>query len=138
MTNTKFYTFNQNNSGGFFKTSDTEGIGEYVIIEAIDSNHANDIAESIGIYFDGCRDGSDCSCCGDRWYPTSNYDESNEPSIYSTPVKEHIGYWNAVAFIHYLDKRIEKIIIPDKTTKELIDEKTTRNISDNSDKPKSS
>ena len=59
-----FYTFDQNNSGGQF-------IGpNYIIIEADSAEEANTIAqESAGVYFNGCEDGIDCECCGDRWYP---------------------------------------------------------------------
>ena len=49
---TKFYTFSQNNSGGSFVTDSIRGIGEYVIIEALNSNDANDRAERIGLYFE--------------------------------------------------------------------------------------
>ena len=39
-----------------------------MIIEAVDQDAATDKAESLGIYFNGCDDGIDCDCCGDRWY----------------------------------------------------------------------
>lgn len=60
-----FYNFHQNNSGGFFIENDH--VSQYVIVEANDPNHANEIAEGIGIYFNGVRDGRDCECCGSRW-----------------------------------------------------------------------
>jgi hypothetical protein len=60
-----FYTFNQNNSGGGFDRD--EDVSHYVIIEADSAFAANTKAESVGIYFNGCDDGTDCSCCGDRW-----------------------------------------------------------------------
>ena len=66
----KFYTFDQNNSGGYFANS--YGIGPCVVIQAETADHANKLAEEIGIYFNGCDedvDGEsiDCLCCGDRW-----------------------------------------------------------------------
>jgi|SRR5690242_6401892 len=64
---TRFYFFRQNNSGGMFYYDDA-GISTYVIVEARDVNQANQIAQNKGIYFDGCYDGRDCNCCGDRWY----------------------------------------------------------------------
>lgn len=68
---TKYFEFNQNNSGGSFEVDEKAGIGHSVIIEANNAIHANAIAENIGIYFNGCDSGSDCPCCGDRWDPGS-------------------------------------------------------------------
>ena len=68
-----FYTFTQNNSGGSFITD--EAIAHYVIIEADSADEANSIAESKGIYFNGCEIGEDCPCCGDRWY--AQYDDKD-------------------------------------------------------------
>ena len=64
-----FYHFDQNNSGGEF-----HGPARNVFIEALDSGHANQIAESIGIYFDGVDMGYDCPCCGNRWNPVYRYE----------------------------------------------------------------
>ena len=64
---TKYFSFNQNNSGGGFDINEKNGIGEYVIIEALNKEHACTRAEEIGIYFDGQSAGIDCRCCGDRW-----------------------------------------------------------------------
>ncbi len=108
--NTKFYTFNQNNSGGSFKNSEKEGIAEYVIIEALNADHANERAEQIGLYFDGCENDRDCSCCGDRWYPTSERYGSEEPAIYGEPViNMEASFYRNCCFIHYLDGEFKKI-----------------------------
>lgn len=77
MVETKYYTFNQNNSGGRFKEDDN--VAGCVIIEALNAANANSRAEEIGIYFDG--DG-DCSCCGNRWYSVNEKDGEDEPMIY--------------------------------------------------------
>ena len=78
----KFYTFSQNNSGGFFT-----GPAEYVIIEAQDAQDANRRAEEAGLYFNGCESGSDCPCCGDRWSEQWSDDYGDaEPMIYGKPV----------------------------------------------------
>jgi hypothetical protein len=73
----KFYRYNQNNSSGSFS-------GDYVniIIEAEDSDEADSIAESNGVYFNGVEDEIDCDCCGDRWSRAWT-DWDKEPSIYS-------------------------------------------------------
>lgn len=76
-----FYTFRQNNSGGSLVKDDL--VSEYVIIEANSHVEANDLAEDIGIYFNGCASGRDCPCCGDRWYAHwSEHDAYVIPAIY--------------------------------------------------------
>lgn len=82
-----FYTYNQNNSGGSFIINDDVTIA--VIIEADSANEANNKAEEVGIYFDGCgNDGPDCPCCGDRWYRAYGDEGDEQPSIYGTPIEE--------------------------------------------------
>lgn len=74
-----FYTFSQNNSGGYFCGP------RYVIIEADSGSEANHIAQNhpdSPIYFDGCSTGQDCSCCGDRWYETRDEAGKESPEIY--------------------------------------------------------
>ena len=68
-----FYHFDQNNSGGHFTINDRVSMD--VWIEAPDSNSAEVFATEHGIYFNGCSEGSDCNCCGDRWYPPSKGNE---------------------------------------------------------------
>lgn len=100
---TKFWTFDQNNSGGSFHYDAKAGIGSAVAIEAIDAAHALARAEAIGIYFNGCDDGRDCECCGDRW--SDCLDEGTEqPTKYGA---ELTGGWGIPAYVHYLDGRIE-------------------------------
>jgi hypothetical protein len=112
--NTKFYTFNQNNSGGSFVTSDNEGLSEYVIIEATDANHANERAERIGLYFNGCDDGRDCYCCGDRWYTVSENDGTDEPTIYGEPIAiVKKGMFRKELFVHYIDGTFKKVELQD-------------------------
>lgn len=105
----KFYTYNQNNSGGTFTNNDN--VCEYVIIEAKSAEHSNNIAEGVGIYFDGCSDGIDCSCCGDRWYKQyDDEDGTDRPMIYGTPVHEMTkGVFRDECIIHYLDGRKETV-----------------------------
>lgn len=111
---TKFYTFNQNNSGGHFRYDEQRGITQYVIVEAIDCNHAISRAESIGLYFDGVEEGNDCSCCGDRWYRPYADEAHDEPMIYDTPVAAY-DRGKSLFFkkdqkeiaVHYLNNRIE-------------------------------
>lgn len=74
MTMSKFYHFDQNNSGGDFDVDAEKGIGVHVLIEAVTADQANDIAKNIGLYFDGVDEGLDCACCGNRWYPCDDND----------------------------------------------------------------
>lgn len=118
----KFFEFCQNNSGGSFGVDKKAGIGHYVIIEAMDADHANTIAERIGIYFDGCQNGMDCDCCGDRWYPA--YGEGDDViSHYGTPLIDagnRTGFFprweDEYFFVHFLDGRIgQAVLLKDKT-----------------------
>lgn len=87
-----FYTFMQNNSGGHI-------IGDrFVIIEASSADEANQIAEKENIYFDGCLEGTDCPCCGDRWSRVDEWDGNSTPKIFGTPIEkikddEELSYW---------------------------------------------
>ena len=57
-----FYTYRQNNSGGFWDSR------KYIIVEANTFKDANTIAEkNTPVYFNGMSKGIDCPCCGDRW-----------------------------------------------------------------------
>jgi hypothetical protein len=71
-----FYTFRQNNSGGFY-----DGF-PFVIIEASSPVQANELAQDYGVYFNGVEQGRDCPCCGDRWYTMSESDASDIPTVY--------------------------------------------------------
>lgn len=76
---TRWFQFHQNNSGGRF-----EGPAAHVVVEAVDADHANARAEKVGLYFNGCASGQDCSCCGDRWYPASGSGDA-VPMVYDRP-----------------------------------------------------
>ena len=66
----RLYLFRQNNSGGHFVSN--ADVDRHVFIEAHTYREANDLAEAVGIYFDGA---GDCPCCGNRW--SSQWDESD-------------------------------------------------------------
>ena len=72
----KWFKFRQNNSGGSFVGT------PLVFIKAYNAEHANDIAQGQGIYFNGVADGIDCGCCGDRWFPVNDNDAQAQPSSY--------------------------------------------------------
>lgn len=113
---TKFFIFNQNNSGGSFRYSKESGISRYVIIEAVDAEAAMNRAEDIGLYFDGVANDMDCECCGDRWHRPWSDEGTDEPSIYGVHPSEHhvegsrYRFFKADEFeiaVHYMDNRIE-------------------------------
>ena len=108
----KYFTYHQNNSGGSFDYDDKIGITTNVIIEAKSADEANQIAEKIGIYWNGMEDGSDCECCGDRWHPQSGKGD-DVPSVYGMPVqfltiKNELHKWQKgpECFVHYANGRV--------------------------------
>jgi len=112
-----FYKFDQNNSGGSFKF--TENLGVLVIIEADNHYKANEKFVEMGGYFNGCDDGIDCDCCGDRWYACSEADATKMPLVYGRPPQEYVlsqwftdwtggGTERYNIIVHYKDGRIER------------------------------
>lgn len=100
---TRFYTVNQNNSGGSFDRVPEHGIGYSVCVEAVDADHARGRVKRI---IDSYPDrGYDCPCCGDRW-SIYFWDESGteRPERYEEPLT---GGWGIPSYVHYLDGRIE-------------------------------
>lgn len=112
----KFFNFNQNNSGGHFE--DDKDVCEDVIIEAYSPEDANLRADNFGIYFNGCNQGLDCSCCGDRWSEVWDDNKgTNKPEIYGKDVFKIYGEsfrWKCI--IHYLNGKRKKVIF--KTSKD--------------------
>jgi len=104
-----FYLFNQNNSGGSFVCNDK--LTCYTIIEAETPESANEKAESLGIYFDGCNSGSDCECCGDRWCPVDKRDGTETPLIYGKPPHQYysIKWKSPICYIHYANGITEEV-----------------------------
>lgn len=77
-----FYCYDQNNSSGVWHVD--EKLSPMLFIEADSAEQANEIAESLGCYFDGVKQGRDCPCCGDRWirnYDHTRLDETDNRSI---------------------------------------------------------
>ena len=111
---TRFYHFRQNNSGGYFDENNNVCIN--VFIEAHSDSEANLLADNFGIYFDGCEQGIDCSCCGDRWYPVDKSDGEKELVIFDNNSEKKVDIKKVFAsmysdkcIIHYLDGRKEII-----------------------------
>ena len=105
-----WFEFSQNNSGGSFNYDGIAGISHRVFIEAESADDANAHALYIGIYFDGCSEDKDCSCCGDRWYPVydddySKVDKSEVPEKGSVFVGTRAWKWmkGYEFFVHPLE-----------------------------------
>lgn len=106
---TKFYIFDQNNSGGYWNKI----LGYVVIIEAETPEKANEKAEEIGIYFDGVENDIDCECCGDRWCRVEDkYDEVEPEKLkdFVEEIKHYQKKWELTSNIYYADGRVEEII----------------------------
>lgn len=118
-----FFNFRQNNSGGHFAFDEKAGISVNVIVEAETAEEANSKAEQLGLYFDGCDNGQDCDCCGDRWYRQySDSDGDKKPSIYGVAIRKnqkfkkdgpfHFKWINGPeAFIHYKNGKVVPSLI---------------------------
>ena len=104
---TKFYEFNQNNSGGYFVEDLEKGVCGNIIIEAKNAEEAVYRHKTIGEGVSGFWDY--CPCCGERWsdYVTDD-DGTDEPTIYGIPVEEYIGgIFHKRTFVHYYDGTFE-------------------------------
>lgn len=98
---TKYYTYAQNNSGGYYIMN--EDVGESIIVEAPNSHMANLIAEEIIQDYT-----SFCECCGERWYiEADDSDGTDEPmffnkavldvlNITSEEIEDYEGYYSVV------------------------------------------
>jgi len=100
---TKFYTFRQNNSGGYFIQNADLGIGVFMIIEAQNKEEAITRRDKIGEKQSNFHDF--CPCCGERWSDYVDDECEEQPLIYDKPVelfKDEIDY-DKTAYVHYYD-----------------------------------
>ena len=98
-----FFHFRQNNSGGNFEINGR--VSKHVIIEADSAAEANEIANKIGIYFDGVASDIDCPCCGDRWCPVVDSDSSTLPEIFCFSQEEFV-HNNNYCHIYFSDGKM--------------------------------
>lgn len=104
---TKFFHFNQNNSGGYFIKNAEHGIDHHVVIEAVSAEDAwsrlSRFDEKIDGFFDFCQ------CCGMRWDECDEDEGSNVPCIYSTPIEKYSDDWfSEYAYVHYFDGTVKQ------------------------------
>lgn len=105
IVETKFWEFDQNNSGGRFDIRDDAGIGPRVWIEATSRDDAVARALAIGLYFDGVSNGVDCECCGDRWHEPWRDEGRESPEI----KKQWDFNWHDTVYVHHYDGSIERV-----------------------------
>lgn len=94
MARLMYYSFDQNNSGGYCLFNEKDGISDCIVVEAYSESQANDLFDKIVENYS-----SYCPCCGERWYGIGMESESInglELETYTRPV-----------FIHYLDGSIK-------------------------------
>jgi hypothetical protein len=109
MTETKWFDFEQNNSGGVFT-----GPAIKVLVEAQSKRVAMAIAEDNEIYFNGCENGIDCECCGDRWREPWDEDGAYRPLISGVPPQEFVDPATKPKFSSpYWGNRRGKVWIPE-------------------------
>jgi hypothetical protein len=105
-----WYKYHQNNSGGTHIYDKNNGISVNVWVEADNEVHADDRAESIGIYFDGSMD---CSCCGSRWSSADYaYNDKDElpPGPEETLKKDEFDSFSTIKWSH--DGQYETFVHP--------------------------
>ena len=103
--NTKFFTFRQNNSVGYFIINDY--VARFVIIEARDANEA--ISKAIKITKNYSQS---CPCCGKRWnLRVNDNDGTDEPMVFNTKIKEkeHKSDFGCETIIYYYNGQKEKL-----------------------------
>lgn len=94
-----WYTFRQNNSGGYFQEP-----AHFVLVQAHNPSEAVSLAERHGLYFDGS---GDCSCCGDRWSEPWE-DGTPTPKVYDMSLVEYeYGKWS----FSYANREIPRYLV---------------------------
>ena len=101
---TKFFTYVQNNSGGYYVENDETGVCPAIIIEAEDVWESWDKLKEIGDRTVGFW--SFCPCCGKRWEEISIIDDdgTEEPELFGHKIADTVDNWSVSlkrAFVHY-------------------------------------
>lgn len=114
----KFYTIDQNNSGGYYIKNDY--VDYYVSVQADSVEEAEKLLEGI------VEDYSNfCECCGKRWHiwldKQDAYDVPTNYGIPLTEMKDRDTFWleEKVAIIYYADGTKERFKCIDNTTEKL-------------------
>jgi len=117
---TYFYVYPQNNSGGFHLKNEKDGIGEILLIEAINAKIANSIMERIVRQYNEY-----CPCCGERWEEINSLKQETDLIIddqygdkYSSIEKfcesnycKKSLFGIPTIYIHYSDSNIDRLVL---------------------------
>jgi len=113
----QWFEFLQNNSYGVFKVDDK--VCHDVFIEAKNYKKARKKALSLGVYFNGVREGIDCPCCGDRWsdyadvvkLPNNEFTKKEITTIeeYAQFIADNYGWTKPDARIYYANGKVLEI-----------------------------
>lgn len=101
---TKFYTFSQNNSGGYFIENDD--VATYLIIEAQSEEEAVSKMQNITAEYSDF-----CICCGERWSDYAIDSGTEKPLVFGKDVKKDnpVRSDSSSTIIHYYDGTKEKL-----------------------------
>lgn len=95
----KFFTFSQNNSGGYYVQDDT--VDHLVVVEADNADDADSRASKKGVFSYHY-----CDCCGPRF--CGQYDKARGFRSVKAAVASHWKQSPGVV-VHYKDGRVEKV-----------------------------
>lgn len=88
-----FYTYYQNNSGGYIH--DNVDVGRHVVIEG---DTLEDIHNKAKIIFEPYMDF--CTCCGERWEDLY-YEDENDLEAFPSILNKEDSYWEGSSIIVY-------------------------------------
>ena len=114
----KFYTIDQNNSGGYYIKNDD--VDYYVSVQADSPYEAEKLLERV------VADHSNfCECCGERWHIWLDEEDAYDvPTNYGVPLtklKDQDTFWleEKVAIIYYADGTKERLNCIDNSVEKL-------------------
>lgn len=102
----KWFTYDQNNSGGFF--IDNDQVSHLICIQANTAEEANAKAQNIVTYYSDF-----CECCGERWYICEREgDGADVPSQYGKPLADQDPViYRETAVLHFANGEVRKVKI---------------------------
>lgn len=102
----KWFTYDQNNSGGYF--IDNDEVTHMICVQAENADAANAKAEEITKEY-----GEYCECCGERWYINEvDGDGFDVPSHYGEPLSSsQPSHYRKYAVLHFASGEMRKVNI---------------------------
>lgn len=102
----KWFTYDQNNSGGYF--IDNDQVSHLICVQAETAKEANEKASVITEDFSEW-----CECCGERWYLSErDSDGADVPAQYGKALSESSPcYSRKTAVLHFANGEVRKVKI---------------------------